>query len=130
VCDQAGCIAVDSIGGVVALTELIVAIVAAVICCRGSCGSGTIATQQTVVHHYVPNHGNVTIMTNPQPYGQAMAPQQGYAQQPQPVAPNQMYNNQAFNMAPQTSTSAPPMQAPPPYSYDDKKDFGMPIPEA
>ncbi|XP_022083430.1 uncharacterized protein LOC110975336 [Acanthaster planci] len=122
-----GCIAVDSIGGLVALIELIVAIVASAICCRSGCGSGTVATQQTVVHHYVPNSGNVTIMTNPQPYGQGMAPQQGYIQPPsQPGAPPQAYNNQGFHMAPQTSGTAPAMHAPPPYSCEDK----MPIPQS
>ena len=39
----------DSIGCIVALIEFVVAIVAAAICCRGSCGYGTVATQQTVV---------------------------------------------------------------------------------
>ncbi|XP_038052130.1 uncharacterized protein LOC119724902 [Patiria miniata] len=125
-----GRIAVDSIGGVVALVEFVVAIIASAICCRGSCGSGTIASQQTVVHHYVPNQGNVTIMTNPQPYGQAAPQQQGYVQQPHPMAPPQGYSNQAFSHGPQTSQGAPPIHAPPPYNYAEEKGKGMPIAEA
>ncbi|XP_033640152.1 uncharacterized protein LOC117300600 [Asterias rubens] len=128
-----GRIIVDSIGCIVALIEFVVAIVAAAICCRGSCGYGTVATQQTVVHHYVPNQGNVTtIMTSPQPYGQQVYMQQpGQPQQVQgyAISPPQPYHMPPPNMAPQQVSSVNQLPAVPP-PYQEKPGTTLPEPQA
>ncbi|XP_071804333.1 uncharacterized protein [Asterias amurensis] len=129
-----GRIIVDSIGCIVALIEFVVAIVAAAICCRGSCGYGTVATQQTVVHYHVPNQGNVmTIMTSPQPYGQqAYMQQPGQPQQVQGYAispPQQAYHMPPPNMAPQQVSSVNQLHAVPP-PYQEKPGTSLPEPQA